>query len=281
MKTIFNVFDKRNPKAIWQLSLLLVIGIVIADILTNNIISFEPFLVFPIILTSWYGSKRTGVMLSLLTTIIWLSSKFYFMSDPSIYWPVILDSLTQLASYILLAVIITNFRKVHAHEESAADTDSLTGLFNYRGFYVELADELVRSNRHKHVFSLAYIDIDNFKNINDTFGHGIGDSLLKEVANCLKTSLRKTDTVGRVGGDEFLCLLPETDKNSVQIVFTEVLDLLKETMIIYKWNVSFSVGVISFISPPDDVKKAVKYADELMYHVKNKGKNNIFYKSIE
>ncbi len=280
MKTIFHIFDKHNPAVIWQLSLLLVLAIIIADVLTGNIISCEPFLIFPIILTSWYGSKRTGVLLSVLTTIAWLGTKLYFFGFPYISWSIILDGITQLISYILLAIIITNFRKVHKYEEVAADTDSLTGLLNPRGFYVEMADELLRSIQYKHTFSLAYIDIDNFKSINDSFGHETGDRLLKEMSTCLKSSLRKTDKIARIGGDEFVCLLPNTNSEVAKEVFTKVIKLLCQNMESSNWKVTFSIGMMTFDSPPNNVKQAVNCADELMYSVKNGGKNNIIYKKI-
>jgi len=190
---------------------------------------------------------------------------------------IIYEGLSHLVAYALLAVMITNFRNVHRIEVVAADTDNLTGILNSRGFYAELANELLRSIRFKRVFSLAYIDIDNFKNINDSKGHSIGDKLLIEVAKSLKLALRATDTVARMGGDEFVCLLPETKPAAAKKVFSKVREILSENMKSHFWPVSFSVGIVTFETPPDDIKEAIKLADDLMYNVKKRNKNNIAY----
>ncbi len=178
---------------------------------------------------------------------------------------------------ILLAMLITNFRNLHRIECIAADTDELTKINNSRGFYIELANELVRSSRYHHTFSLAFLDIDDFKKINDSHGHIEGDRLLIEVAKCLKGALRKTDTVARIGGDEFACLLPETSQTSAKSAFSNANLQLKNSMLKANWPVTFSVGVVTFESTPDDIKEAMKVADKLMYSVKNYKKNNISY----
>ena len=167
---------------------------------------------------------------------------------------------------------------MHRVEVVAADTDNLTGLHNPRSFYVELANELLRSKRFKRIFSLAYMDVDNFKNINDSLGHSIGDELLVEVAKCLKSSLRATDTISRLGGDEFVCLLPETEDKDVKNLFSKVKKLLSERMQSHSWPVGFSVGVVTFETLPADVKQAISVADDLMYSVKKDNKNNTVYK---
>lgn len=174
--------------------------------------------------------------------------------------------------------MITNFRNVHRVEVVAADTDNLTSILNSRGFYAELSNELLRSIRFKRIFSLAYIDIDNFKTINDSKGHSIGDKLLIEVAKCLKKALRATDTVARLGGDEFVCLLPETKPAAAKKVFTKVREILSKSMKSHLWPVSFSVGMVTFETPPDNIKEAISIADDLMYNVKNGHKNNIAYR---
>ena len=183
-----------------------------------------------------------------------------------------------MIAYSLLAIITTNFRSVHRVEVVAADTDSLTRILNHRGFYAVFSIELLRSIRYKHMFSLAYLDIDNFKFINDSLGHSVGDKLLVEVAKCLKSALRVTDSVARLGGDEFACLLPETKPDAAKKVFAKVRDMLSKSMERFNRPVSFSVGVVTFETPPDDIKEAIKIADDLMYNVKKGKKNNIAYR---
>ena len=280
MKTIFSALDKRSARLIWRLSLLSSLVIVAVAFFTAKFIYLEPFLVIPIVFASWYGSNRAGVFLALISSVVLALSREWFGGSGFSLASIIFDGVSHFIAYSILAILITNFRSVHRVEAVAADTDNLTGLHNPRSFYVELENELLRSKRFKRIFSLAYIDVDNFKNINDSLGHLVGDELLVEVANCLKASLRATDTVSRMGGDEFVCLLPETGARDVKILLSKVEKHLSERMSSHSWPVGFSVGVVTFETLPTDAKRAISIADDLMYSVKKDNKNNTIYKVL-
>ena len=212
-----------------------------------------------------------------LSTLVFVIIEMAFIRVPSAFCELLLFSAPYFAAYMLLAILIINFRDVHRIEAHAADTDNLTGIHNARSFYAELANELLRSKRYDHVFSLAYIDVDNFKNINDVLGHATGDRLLKEVADCLASSLRVTDIIARLGGDEYACLLPETGQEAAKSAFFKATALLNNRMKKNKWDVSFSIGVMTFENLPEDIKEAINLADKLMYSVKNISKDNVAY----
>jgi len=278
MKTIFNILDKRPYTFIWWSSLTLMALIAGVNIAIGDVISIEPFFVLPILLASWYGSKRSGVLLAIFSGLLCAVLKIVINPNKLGTESIIYNGISYLGAYSLLAVLITNFRSIHRIKAVAADTDNLTNIFNSRGFYAKFANELLRSARYEHIFSLAYIDIDDFKNINDSLGHPIGDELLVEVAKCLKSSLRATDMVARLGGDEFACLLPETKQAAARKAFSKVRNLLLKKMESHGWAVSFSIGMVTFENPPDDIKEAIKIADDLMYDVKKSKKDNIAYR---
>lgn len=275
MKTIFSVLDTQSASFIWRLTLTSAVVLSFCQVFWGDTVYVEPFFLLPIIIASWYGSRKSGLALAMISVILLTGIKSFQVGF----------SLTTLlgyaipfaVSFFVLATLIRDFRSVHRFESEAADTDFLTGISNSRGFYVELADELVRASRYKHVFSLAYIDIDHFKTVNDTLGHAEGDRLLVRLAACLKESLRATDTVARLGGDEFACILPETEITEARQAILKTRDRLAALMKKNKWPVSFSIGFVTFEKMPADIKEAVKVADDLMYTVKNKQKNNIAY----
>jgi diguanylate cyclase (GGDEF)-like protein len=249
----------------------------IVQFMIGEIINMAPWYIFPPLFSSWYGSKTAGLLSAFFSTLVFVtievtSSRVSLAVDALLFF-----ILPYLLAYSLLAIMITNFRNVHRIEVDAADTDNLTGIHSARSFYAELANELLRSKRYDHVFSLAYIDIDDFKNINDSLGHTAGDNLLKEVADCLVSSLRTTDIVSRLGGDEYVCLLPETNQEEAKPAFFKAVELLKKRMKKCKWEVSFSIGVVTFENLPEDIKEAIEIADKLMYSVKNDDKNNVAY----
>lgn len=278
MKTLLKVLDKRPARLVWLLTFLATLALSGIAIAADNISYLEPIFVLPIVVISWYGSEKAGVIQAVVTAVILVFCKYHINAADSSMESLILNGVVYLLSYLFLAILITNFRSVYRVEEFAAGTDSLTRLPNTRAFYAELANELLRSIRYKHIFSLAYIDIDNFKHINDSQGHSRGDELLLEVANCLKSSLRTTDTVARLGGDEYVCLFPETEADGARNLFSKVSQQLAENMRSQNWPVSFSVGMVTFETIPNDIKEAMRIADDLMYSVKNNTKNNIAYK---
>lgn len=200
MKTIFSPLDNWSYKSIWRTSVFVIFSLSGIYIAFDGKVALDSFFVIPVAIVSWYGSSKSGICLSLVSSALLAFMKVLIFDvkfgDQLIlfYW------LPVLISYSCIAILITNFRKVHSVEVDAADTDFLTGVCNSRSFFVELANELVRSHRYNHMFSLAFLDIDDFKNINDTKGHEVGDKLLVEVANCLKSLLLQN---GRSAGNSF------------------------------------------------------------------------------
>ncbi len=158
-------------------------------------------------------------------------------------------------------------------EKNLSRIDFLTGIPNRRSFYQALTTESKRARRYQRPTTVAYLDVDNFKNVNDQLGHAIGDELLKTIGKGLESTLRETDTAARLGGDEFAILLPETDAESASVVMGKVQTCLDSAMQQRSWPVSFSVGVVTFTTPPASTDEMVKRADELMYEVKRSGKS--------
>jgi diguanylate cyclase (GGDEF)-like protein len=161
--------------------------------------------------------------------------------------------------------------------QESSRTDGLTGAASSRHFYDLLDKELDRLSRYARPLTVAYMDLDGFKAVNDTFGHLVGDKVLRLVAECAITRLRKTDVVARLGGDEFVLLCPETDEEAAQTAISELVDRLLEEMRHGGWPVTFSIGVLTCYAAPGTSEGVVKLADDLMYSVKLGTKNNVSF----
>jgi diguanylate cyclase (GGDEF)-like protein len=160
-------------------------------------------------------------------------------------------------------------------EKELSRIDSLTGLPNRRAFYETLENERMRALRYRHPLTIAYVDVDNFKRINDTQGHAVGDAVLRDIGQCLRENLRTSDIVARLGGDEFAVLLPETEATAAEHVVRKLHLHLRERMALSRHDVSLSIGIAAFLCPNASIDDLVRDADELMYMVKATGKANV------
>jgi diguanylate cyclase (GGDEF)-like protein len=156
-----------------------------------------------------------------------------------------------------------------------AITDALTGLYNRRHFHDVLISEYERARRYKTPFSIVMLDIDHFKRINDTFGHSVGDSVLKEVAEILKRNIREIDTASRYGGEEFMVILPNTRKDHALIVAERTrIMIAQHSFSRLDRNITISVGISGM---PDENaesdEKLIKCADFALYRAKDLGRD--------
>jgi diguanylate cyclase (GGDEF)-like protein len=271
-------FTKLNNLPKWFLIILAYVLIIIIgyiDYLLSFKISFSLFYLLSITLVSYYVSQKQGILLSLLSAIIWITSDILSGHEYFNYIIPFWNTLIRLGFFLIYSILIFNLKKANDNLKKYAEEDSLTGSFNSRIFYQFLKVELDRSKRFQYPLSLAYIDLDNFKMVNDTKGHNEGDRVLKLIVQVIKKNTRKSDIISRLGGDEFAILLPQTDGNHAYAVIRKIKDILFKTMLENHYSVTFSIGLVTYTQMPDNVSEIIQKADTLMYEVKRSGKNNI------
>jgi diguanylate cyclase (GGDEF)-like protein len=248
-----------------------VIGVV--DHLTGYEIAFSVFYVIPVALVSRCGGKAEGVAVSLLCAATWLLadlSSNHFYSHPLIpYW----NGLVRFGFFLIVSLSLVHMRCSMESLDEMSRTDPLTRLMNARGFRDLAQREIDRSVRYERPFTVAYLDLDNFKAINDSLGHGTGDELLVRVAELIAHGVRKTDVSARLGGDEFAILFSETGFEAAQGLMARMKEGISHEMHIRGWPVTLSVGLVTFVSPPRSVDEMIRKADERMYEAKTSGKN--------
>lgn len=154
-------------------------------------------------------------------------------------------------------------------------TDSLTGAFNLNRFTEILQMEIARSQRTGRNFCLAYVDLDNFRRVNELHGHSAGNEVLRTAVRLVLDKIRRLDCIGRLGGDEFVILLPESDKAAGLTVLQRVQQGFFEAMAAKAFPVGMSIGLCVFKSAPASADAALKFAGEVILGVKAAGKNSI------
>jgi diguanylate cyclase (GGDEF)-like protein len=254
--------------------LALIALVAVLDYLTPWDDSLAIFYLLPISLVAWGVGRWQGIVISFMTTAAWLL--IYMLDNPGYahpapYW----NSMVRLAFYLMVTLSLSSLKQALDREKKLASTDPLTGIRNGRFFHEAAGAEIERAKRYGRPFTVAYFDLDNFKEVNDRFGHSRGDELLRLVAAAVRTNLRKTDCVARLGGDEFAVLLPETGYRPAAAVLRKIHQLILEKMRQVGFPVTCSIGAVTFVRPARSAEELIRRADTCMYAAKKNGKNRL------
>ena len=240
-----------------------------------TLLEFSVFFVLPVSYFTWFLGRRTGLLVTIFSAaiilVVNLNSPVHEINHRIAYW----NALVWLAFFSLLTFLIARLKALHLRERELARVDDLTRVATRVAFYEFAEAEINRASRFKLPTTLAYVDLDSFKEVNDRRGHATGDRALITVAHIMQKSIRHTDMVARMGGDEFAIILPNTGKDSARNVLQKLLAALTRSMRQHCWPVTFSVGAVTFLAPPESVHHMIERADQLMYSVKESGKNNL------
>lgn len=274
MNSIDSWFSRMNIKILLLCSCLLVVLFGFMDYFSGFELAFSLFYLIPIALIAWYGSRNQALIISILSTLSWYFSNILAGENFSNGLIGAWNSVVRLMFFAIVSILLSHLKRSIEQEKILSRTDFITGITNSRAFYDQANFELLRAKRTRSCFSVAYIDLDDFKQINDRFGHRVGDDVLRTVAGTLRSSLRRTDIVARMGGDEFIIFLPDADADAGQVVIKKIQSLLCETMEKNSWGVTFSIGVVTYYDHPAQLDEVIHRADEVMYMVKKQGKNN-------
>jgi len=269
---LFKYLENSSKSFLIGLGILLVVLIGFIDYLVSPDIASIFFLI-PVALASWFVSEKFGIVTSIICAVVWFFINYLKGEAPLTSYLPYWNAFIRLAFYLTINYLLGELHHARQRESKLARTDEITGVAN-RKLFIELANmELKKSRRYGHPFTITYIDLDNFKNINDYGGYKVGDHVLQVIAQTIKNTVRETDIVARIGGDEFIIFLPGLAYEPAQIVIHRVRDILLETMDKNLWPITFSIGAITYINCPENVDEIIEKSDYLMYCIKNKGKN--------
>jgi diguanylate cyclase (GGDEF)-like protein len=243
-----------------------------SDVLTGFDFTLAFFYLLPVSFVTWFAGRNAGIAISLVCVFVKIFIEVYSIEPLML---IIWKNATSLAFFLVVTILLTKIHQLLEQERALSRTDHLTGAVNARAFLEVLSSEIYRQGRHYHPFCLAYIDLDNFKEINDNFGHSAGDIVLKTVVRTISDNLRRSDTIARLGGDEFGIVFPEADEKAGQAAINKIRDQLHRCMMQNNIPVTFSIGLLTCPEPPDSANEIITIVDNLMYDVKKNGKNNV------
>ena len=270
----------RKPRQVFLACLVMMSLLGLVDYITGYEVSFSIFYLIPIALVGWYSTKIYAVSISLISAVIWMYADLLAGQVYSQSWIPVWNAVVRLGFFGITVALLSGLKDHLVNEEMLSRTDSLTGVNNQRAFKEWLSHHIQVCGRYSYPMALGYIDLDNFKYVNDTFGHTTGDQVLLKVGSILSSSVRKSDIVGRLGGDEFAVLLPNADLTGATSLFEKLHQNLLDEMRLNSWPVGFSVGVAVFTTVPNSDDEAIMIADKLMYTIKHGSKNSIMYQVL-
>lgn len=277
MLSLITRFEERSLFFKWGVILLFMFLLGWLDYLLGYEISFSIFYTLPVSLAALTLGRRYGIFYAILGGFVWLIADILagqtYTSPLIALW----NALTRILFFLLTTILLTELRQALKNQHTLARTDFTTGLLNSRAFYEVMARDLALAQRHPHPTTLIYLDVDDFKTINDTYGHLVGDELLRQVAHILTHSLRASDVAARMGGDEFALLFPETNLAAAHSLTPRLRETLHVTLAPRPAPITFSLGVLTYTPPIVSLNDLLKHADDLMYEVKRGGKNGVAF----
>jgi diguanylate cyclase (GGDEF)-like protein len=247
---------------------------------TGPYLSFGIFYLIPVAICAWWCGFAHGIMITLCAALAW--HLIDTIDSPMI--PLIAtvwNGIVRFGTLVLTSSLISRLHVAVVRERLMARTDPLTGAVNGRTFYEAAAIESERARRCSWPLTLAYFDLDDFKQLNDRLGHVAGDAALVHLVKTVNLCLRTSDLLARLGGDEFALLLPATESQGAVTLLNRLQDVLAQEMARKNWPVTLSVGAITFTRPTWDVDLMIQRVDALMYRAKKKGKGRVEHDTLE
>jgi diguanylate cyclase (GGDEF)-like protein len=274
--------EGRPRPAVVAAGFALVFGIGLVDAVTDLRLEFVAIYLIPVSLVVWYGSRTLGVAAGVLSVAMWLGAHDQQEMEQAGVAVLAWNVAVRLSMYVVFAATLAALHRTLKaladaleREHELARTDGLTGIRNARAFREAAESEVVRLARYERPLTLAYLDADGFKAVNDRFGHSAGDRVLRTIAQTLATHVRAVDVAARLGGDEFGLLFPETGPDAAFAALHKLRRALAEAMAREGVDVTFCIGVVTTLRPVESVDGLLQHADAMMYEVKRFGKNGI------
>lgn len=239
-------------------------------------------LYFPLIsIACWVVGLRSAVALSLLACVLWILDDLFMPNRPwpkgFKYWQTAMNFLV----YVAFAYMLAKLKITMQWQHRVSRSDELTGLANRAALFEDGRRDLARCRRIRRPLTAVFIDLDEFKQVNDLYGHAEGDRVLRTAATCIRLNTRESDLTARIGGDEFVVIAPEMPYEAAQRYAERLQQCFVAEMGRQGWPVTVSLGVATFNCPPATVDELVKAADDLMYTAKRLQKNSIKHSLID
>jgi len=271
----------------WPANLVVGVGLVataavgVADYAVARLFGYDfvatSFYLVPIGFVAFVLGTRCGMVIALAAALTETVATYAALVDATNIWTVPISILLELVVFVAAAYAQGAIRRFVERERHLSRHDAVSGVVNSLGFREAAGWEVARARRFPQVLSLIYLDVDDFKVVNDQQGHARGDEVLRIIGRAMMESLRESDVVARVGGDEFAALMPGTDEEGCRAAAARVHLAITRDLAKAGFAVTASLGATTFPSAPETVDELIGAGDEAMYTVKRGSKNGVHH----
>jgi diguanylate cyclase (GGDEF)-like protein len=249
-------------------------GVFVLNVRTPPDVRLGILYVIPVLLAASQDGLGWGISFALATALLRFGVGTDQMPLETSLQVRILNEVAYLAVVGVAIAGLSQLRRTQAQLELLATHDPLTTVLNARAFASQVAQELGRNRRYGRPLALIYLDLDDFKKVNDAHGHATGDAVLRLVADAMRSAVRQSDFVGRLGGDEFGVLMPETDGSVAHSVANRLAGGIR-TVFRGTPSVTASIGVVAVTGTEAGSDELLRKADQAMYEAKRAGKDRV------
>lgn len=269
----------RSKPVGWSISVAVVVTLGAVRVITGAEFAFASLGLLPVLLMTWVAGRDAGLVIAALATATWIVGDMSSGRDHTFGWIPWANGVTRFVTYGIVVALADHVRTQLSQAQELSARDPLTGLINRHALLDFGTREVDRSRRYGHAIAVVFIDLDNFKQLNDGEGHSRGDAALCATAAALRAACRSTDALARWGGDEFVLVLPEVDVASAAMAGERLSNALRLNLKAYG-GVTASVGVAWFPRPDRGFAQMLHAADVVMYAAKQAGKDTFLLRAF-
>lgn len=277
MKRLSKWLERRSSRSTFALGSALILLLGLGDYLTGPEVAFSVFYLLPVSLAEWKLGVARATVMAILAAFTWLGADIAADQTYGQIWIPAWNTLTRFAMFMIVIHLLANLRAALEAQGRLAALDSLTPALNPRAFTDAAVKAIEQSRARGRPFTLTYLDLDDFKSINDRLGHNGGDHALRLVGEALRSSVRASDIVGRLGGDEFAILFPDMGSSAATTAMDALVERVRQGVAQLPIDVTFSAGAATFLMAPSSMDDVISVSDELMYRAKRGGKNRYLH----
>jgi diguanylate cyclase (GGDEF)-like protein len=276
--------QRRSSRSVVFAALLAILLVGAMDSAVAGLAGFDfvstVFYIAPISFAAWGAGARTGLVVAIFAAVVEAAATWWGAHGGIQPWILAVSIGLELLVFLGAAFTFARLRWHMERHRHLSRTDSLTGLANERAFEDVVRKERARVDRRPAALSIVYLDVDHFKELNDTRGHSAGNAWLRLIGETLRASLRAVDTAARLGGDEFGLLLPDTGAEECRLVVERLRARLRREGEAAGFTNTFSVGVVTFEGMPPSYDQLVAAADRAMYRVKGGTRDGVHHEVV-